>query len=211
MTKHPKFKIAVLISGGGTTLRNLIEKRDAGLLDVDIALVISSKPDAGGLQFARQAAIDFEVFDHQEFNKPEAISERIFAACRDAQIDLVVMGGFLRKVVIPDDFANRVVNIHPSLIPAFCGKGMYGMRVHRAVVEKGSPVSGCTVHFVDNQFDHGPIIAQESVSVGDSTAEQLQQLVFLAECDLYPKVIGFIARGEVKVVGDEVVVGGGSG
>lgn len=205
MSDDSTFRIAVLISGGGTTLRNLIKKKAAGGLLPEISLVISSSPDASGLEYASKADIPVEVFDFREFKTAPAISSRIFAACRKARVDLVVMGGFLRKVKIPEDFNHRVVNIHPSLIPAFCGQGMYGMRVHQAVIDKGAAVSGCTVHFVDNEFDHGPVIAQKSVVVGDSDADELQRQVFLAECDLYPRVINAIAQGKIRVVGDEVV------
>lgn len=202
-----RFTLAVLVSGGGTTLRNLIAWRQARRLQAEIELVISSKRDAGGLQFAEQAAIPATVFDYREYPDAGSLSEPVFAACRQRDIDLVVMGGFLRQVDIPADFENRVVNIHPSLIPAFCGAGMYGMRVHRAVLEKGARISGCTVHFVDNQYDHGPIIAQQSVPVlDDDSPETLAARVFDSECQLYPRVINAIAAGQVEVVGDEVLV-----
>lgn len=201
-----RFTIAVLISGSGTTLRNLISEREAGNLKVDIGLVISSKPDVGGIVFAKNASIPVKTFDHRHYSTAAALSDQIFPACRDALIDLVVMGGFLRKLNIPADFENRVINIHPSMIPAFCGKGMYGIRVHEAVIEKGSMLTGCTVHFVDNQFDHGPIIAQQTVRVnaGDSP-QTLAARVFRAECELYPRVINTIASGTIRVVGEEVI------
>ena len=110
------------------------------------------------------------------------------------------MGGFLRRVNVPDDFANRIINIHPSLIPVFSGKGYYGMRVHEAVIAAGAQQSGCTVHFVDNIYDHGPIIAQQSVPVlSDDTPQDLQRRVFEAECGLLPQVINLIAAGRVSV------------
>ncbi|MGI9516882.1 MAG: phosphoribosylglycinamide formyltransferase [Pirellulaceae bacterium] len=201
-----KFNVAVLISGGGTTLRNLIERQQADELDATIALVISSNSQAKGIHFAETAGIRVQVFDHREFTDPDSISNEIFTACREADIELVALGGFLRKLKIPNDFVNRVVNIHPSLIPAYCGAGMYGMRVHQAVIENGSPITGCTVHFVDNQFDHGPIIAQESVQVQkEESPEELAARVFELECELYPRVINAIARGEIRVDGDVVV------
>ena len=203
--EHP-FQIAVLISGGGTTLKNLIDQSSQGRLQAEIRLVISSNPQAGGLNYAATAGIETAVFNHRVYSNAEAISDEIFAACRNAEIDLIVMGGFLRKLVIPEDFTNRVVNIHPSLIPAYCGKGMYGMRVHAAVVEEGALLTGCTVHFVDNQYDHGPIIAQASLKVGDATPQALQRMVFEKECELYPAVVNAIATGQVTVTGDEVVV-----
>ena len=199
------FNISVMISGGGTTLKNLIERYDHGDLDAQIAQVISNKPDAGGLQYAADAGIDCEVVDHREYDSVESFSKAIFDAARGAGVDLVVMGGFLRRVVIPKDFVNRVINIHPSLIPAFCGKGNYGRRVHQAVVDYGCRVSGCTVHFVDDQYDHGPIIAQSTVEVkAEDSAESLAARVFEAECELYPRVINAIASGKVSTTGRRV-------
>ena len=206
MSDTRSFKIAVLISGGGTTLKNLIDVRSKGELVPQIRLVISSKPEAGGLAFAKQGNIESMVVDHRDYSSAEAISGPIFEACRQAEVDLVVMGGFLRKVEVPADFSNRVINIHPSLIPAFCGRGMYGMRVHEAVIDQGAALTGCTVHFVDNQYDHGPVIAQSSLVVQDASPQALQKKVFALECDLYPQVLNAIARGEVNVVGDEVFV-----
>jgi phosphoribosylglycinamide formyltransferase-1 len=113
---------------------------------------------------------------------------------------LVVMAGFLKHVPIPADFENRVINIHPSLIPAFCGHGMYGLKVHQAALDYGAKVSGCTVHFVDNQYDHGPIIGQWPVPVADDdTAETLQARVFAAECAAYPAVLAALAQGQISV------------
>jgi len=194
------FKITVLISGGGTTLKNLIEYRSANKLTAEIAMVISNNPGAGGLQFAATAEIPTQVINHRSYADLDAFSEAIFDPCRAAGSDLVVMGGFLRRVKIPTDFTNRVINIHPSLIPAFCGKGHYGSRVHQAVLDYGCKVSGCTVHFVDDHYDHGPIIAQETVLVqaGD-TAQTLARRIFAKECEIYPQVINAIAEGRVTV------------
>ena len=109
------------------------------------------------------------------------------------------MGGFLKHVLIPPDFENRVINIHPALIPAFCGQGMYGLRVHEAVLDYGAKVTGCTVHFVDNQYDHGPIILQRTVEVlPDDTPESLQARVFAAECEAYPEALRLLASGRVQ-------------
>ena len=199
------FSISVMISGGGTTLKNLIDRYDHGELDAQIAQVISNKSDAGGLQYAADAGIDCEIVDHREYDSVGSFSQAIFDAARGAGVDLVVMGGFLRRVAIPKDFENRVINIHPSLIPAFCGKGNYGRRVHQAVVDYGCRVSGCTVHFVDDQYDHGPIIAQSTVEVkAEDSAESLAARVFEAECELYPRVINAIASGKVSTTGRRV-------
>lgn len=188
--------IAVLISGGGTTLANLIRWREQqpavlGQTPFDIGLVVSSSATAAGLQFAERAGIPTEVvrFGSSEESR-ELASQSVFAACRAAGIQLVVLGGFLKHLTIPTDFDYRVINIHPSLIPAFAGHGYYGLRVHQAVLDYGCHVSGCTVHFVDNQYDHGPIIAQRVVTVEPQDgATTLQQRVFQVECELYPQVI----------------------
>jgi phosphoribosylglycinamide formyltransferase-1 len=186
--------IAVLISGGGTTLRNLIEKIQAGILPVEIRLVVSSNAAARGLEFAAAAGIPSLVVEKHKSLSPEAFSEAIFGPCRKAGAEYVVMGGFLKHVLIPPDFERRVLNIHPALLPAFGGKGMYGLRVHEAVLAAKCGESGCTVHFVDNQYDHGPVILQKTVPVlpGD-TPESLQARVFAAECEVYPAVLRALA------------------
>jgi phosphoribosylglycinamide formyltransferase 1 len=204
-TRTQPFRIAVLISGGGTTLKNLIEKIQGGCLRVEIALVVSSSPAARGLQFAADAGIPAEVVEAKRFATQEAFSDCLFAHCRKAAADLVVMAGFLKRVTIPADFANRVVNIHPGLIPAFCGQGFYGHHVHQAVLDYGAKLSGCTVHFADNQYDHGPVILQRAVPVlDDDTAETLAARVFEAECAAFPEAIQLIADGRVRLEGRKV-------
>jgi phosphoribosylglycinamide formyltransferase 1 len=202
MAERITFRIAVLISGGGTTLRNLIDKIDAGLLPVEIGLVISSSPGARGLQFARDANIPSAVVERKAFADQDAFSREIFDRCRGAKTDLVVMAGFLKRVTIPEDFSFRVVNIHPALIPAFCGEGFYGHHVHEAVLNYGAKLTGCTVHFADNQYDHGPVIVQRSVPVlDDDTPETLAARVFEAECEAYPEALRLIATGRVALEG----------
>jgi phosphoribosylglycinamide formyltransferase-1 len=198
-------RIAVLISGGGTTLNNLIEKIDAGSLDVEIRLVVSSTPKAGGLQYAEEAGIPVEVVVRKDFGSQDEFSEAIFGRCREVGVELVALGGFLKRVTVPEDFANRMVNIHPALIPSFCGERMYGHFVHEAVLEYGAKLSGCTVHFADNQYDHGPVILQKAVPVlDDDTPDMLAARVFVAECEAYPEALGLIAAGRVSVVGRRV-------
>jgi formyltetrahydrofolate-dependent phosphoribosylglycinamide formyltransferase len=195
----------VLISGGGTTLRNLLEKIAAGTLNVRVRLVISSSADARGLQYAKEADIPARVVNPRTYASPEEFSEAIFESCREAQVEIVVMGGFLKHVLIPADFENRVVNIHPALIPAFCGKGYYGSRVHTAVLEYGAKISGCTVHFADNEYDHGPIILQKTVPVlDDDTPESLAGRVFERECEAYPEALNLLAAGRLRVEGRRV-------
>jgi phosphoribosylglycinamide formyltransferase-1 len=189
MSERP-LPIAVLISGGGTTLRNLIERIAAGTLPAEIRLVISSSPTARGLEFAREASIRTLVVEKKKSSSNEDFSRAIFEPCRAAGVKYVVMGGFLKHVLIPPDFENRVLNIHPALLPAFGGKGMYGLKVHQAVLDSGAKTSGCTVHFVNNEYDHGPIIAQREVEVlPDDTAETLQARVFVSERELYPEAL----------------------
>ena len=199
------FRIAVLISGGGTTLKNLIEKIRAGYLHVQIALVVSSSPNARGLQFAHDAGIPTAVVEPKCFASQEEFSRAILDPCRAAHVDLVVMAGFLKRVTIDGDFANRVTNIHPGLVPAFCGHGFYGHHVHQAVIDYGAKLSGCTIHFADNQYDHGPVILQRAVPVlNDDTADTLAARVFAAECEAYPEAIQLIAQGRVRVEGRKV-------
>lgn len=201
-----RIRLAVLISGGGTTLRNLIEKIAAGELPAEIVKVISSTDQAGGLDHARNFGLPWEVVDWKALSVGEA-SRRVFESCRASRVQLVVLAGFLKMIVIPPDFEHRVVNIHPALIPAFCGKGFYGRKVHEAVLAYGAKLSGCTVHFADNEYDHGPIILQEVVPVlDDDTPETLAGRVFQAECRAYPVAIRWIAENRVRVEGTRVRV-----
>jgi formyltetrahydrofolate-dependent phosphoribosylglycinamide formyltransferase len=201
------FSIAVLISGGGTTLRNLLEKMSAGRLTLEIALVVASSSKAGGLRFAREANIPEIVLEIKNFADQESYSNAVFDECRRRDVDLVVMGGFLKRLTIPADFANRVVNIHPGLIPAFCGQGYYGHHVHEAVLEYGAKLSGCTVHFADNEYDHGPVILQKAVPVEeDDTPDTLAARVFEAECEAYPQALQLLAERRIKLEGRKVRV-----
>jgi phosphoribosylglycinamide formyltransferase-1 len=208
-------RIVVLISGGGTTLKNLLAVKAAGKLDVEIALVISSNAKAAGLAIAESAGIPTVVLARGAFADDDTYSRAMFDACRATAAAWVVMGGFLTYVPIPPDYENRVLNIHPALIPAFCGKGFYGHHVHQAVLEYGAKLSGCTIHFVDNQYDHGPIILQKTVPVlDDDTPESLAARVFAAECEAYPEALRLLTSGKVRVEGRKVVVerrGQGSG
>ena len=202
-----KLRLVVLISGGGTTLKNLLEKIAASQLAAEILLVISSNPRARGLAIAEAAGIATRTVDRKLFATHDAYSEAVFAACRAAGADWVVMGGFLTYLPIPPDFENRVLNIHPALIPAFCGQGFYGQHVHEAVLEYGAKISGCTVHFVDNQYDHGPIILQKVVPVLDyDTPDTLAARVFQAECAAYPEALRLLGSGKVALDGRRVAV-----
>jgi phosphoribosylglycinamide formyltransferase-1 len=173
----------------------LIEKVREGALPAEIRLVISSNPAARGLHYAREAGIPTLVVEKKKSASEEAFSEAIFGPCRGAGVQYVVMGGFLKHVLIPPDFEGRVINIHPALLPAFGGKGMYGIRVHQAVLAAGARTTGCTVHYVDNEYDHGPAILQVPVNVQpNDTPEALQARVFAAECEAYPRALCLLAK-----------------
>jgi phosphoribosylglycinamide formyltransferase-1 len=214
MSQQPhaaQMNLAVLISGSGRTLKNFIDLAAEGELPIDIRLVISSSAQAGGLKFATEAGIPTLVIRRNDsptgVGGDKLYGDAIFSACRDAGVDFVAMAGFLKLAPLPDDFVGRVVNIHPALIPAFCGHGMYGHRVHQAVLDAGVRVTGCTVHFVDNEYDHGPIIWQQPVPVfDDDTADTLAARVFEVEKEAYPHVLRLLAAGRVKLEGRQVTI-----
>ncbi|HET6883226.1 MAG TPA: phosphoribosylglycinamide formyltransferase [Pirellulales bacterium] len=206
--RRSPLQLVLLLSGGGTTLRNLIEQIRAGQLDAKIERVISSNPQAAGLHYAHDAGIETKIIERRGAGDDETFSRTVFDACREVDCHVAVMGGFLKFVTIPHDFEWRVVNIHPALIPAFCGQGFYGHHVHQAVLDYGAKISGCTVHFVDNQYDHGPIILQRTVEVlDDDTAETLAARVFEAECAAYPEALRRIASGRLRASGRRVTLG----
>ena len=188
-------QLAVLLSGSGRTLENLLERIDGGTLPASVAAVVSSRADVRGARIAERAGVPVRVLPPGG-QGVDRWSESIFAACREARADLVVMAGFLHLVRIPPDFAGRVINIHPSLLPAFGGRGFHGMNVHRAVLERGCTVSGCTVHLVDDEYDHGRVLLQQAVPVlSDDSPESLAARVFAAECQTLPEAIHRIAAG----------------
>jgi phosphoribosylglycinamide formyltransferase 1 len=198
-------RLGVLVSGGGSNLANLLKCRDGGLLKAEFPLVIASRSDCGGLQIARNAGIRAEVVLRKSFKDTDEFSARIFNLLREAEVDLVVLAGYLCLLRVPPDFVNRVMNVHPSLIPAFCGKGLYGVKVHEAVLARGAKVSGCTVHFADNLYDHGPIIVQKTVPVlEDDTPQTLAGRVFQAECAAYFEAIRLFADARLVVTESRV-------
>lgn len=182
-------RLAVLLSGSGRTLDNLLSEIAAGRLAACIDVVVSNKPGVRGLAIAERAGVPTHVVPRGDLSLADW-SRQIFDMCRAVQADLIVMAGFLQLIEIPADYAGRVINIHPSLLPAFGGHGFHGMHVHRAVLARGCTVSGCTVHLVDNEYDHGPILLQKTVPVlADDTADSLAARVFAAECVALPEVI----------------------
>src|SRR6516165_7440579 len=207
MNRDQPIRLAVLVSGGGTTLQNLLDRCRDGRLAAQVVQVISSHAGVFALERARQAGIPSAVVNRKEAGSAAEFSRRIFDLCRQTRADLVCMAGFLQLLPIPDDFLGRVMNIHPALIPAFCGKGFYGNRVHEAVLAAGVKVTGCTVHLADNQYDHGPIILQRPVPVlDDDTPDTLAARVFEEECEAYPEAIRLFAAGRLRVEGRRVRV-----
>lgn len=203
----PMEKMAVLISGTGRTLRNILDKIEAHSLHAQVVLVIASSSKASGTIFAEKANIPFKVMTHKSYPSDEAYSEAIFSECRSAGVGLVVLGGWLKRLVVPHDYEHRVVNIHPSLIPSFCGHGFFGHHVHEAALKYGVKLSGCTIHFVDNEYDHGAVILQSAVPVMfDDTPDSLAARVFQAECDAYPQALEALISGRVCVKGRSVKV-----
>lgn len=203
----PAFPIAVLLSGQGRTLANLLAAIERGELPVTIRCVIGSKPGILGLTVAANAGIPCHVITRKAFTGTEAFSDAIWETLAPYGVQLVVHAGFLQKLLVPPEWAGRVINIHPSLLPSFGGTGMYGHHVHEAVIAHGCKVSGCTAHICDDAYDAGPIIAQRCVPVrDDDTPETLADRVFAAECDLYPTVIRAFAEGRIQQDGRRVTI-----
>ena len=204
-------RIAVLVSGGGTNLQAIIDSINEGrITNTEICLVYSNNPKAYAIERAKKAGIPYVVKSPKEFENRQEFNEALLQILKDADPDLIVLAGCL--VVIPKEvvraFEGRIINIHPSLIPSFCGTGFYGLKVHEKVLERGARVSGATVHFVDEGTDTGPIILQKPVMVrDDDTAETLQRRIMeQAEWKIMPMAIDLIANNKVKVEGNKVVI-----
>jgi len=183
----------VLISGTGRTLANLIAKIAAGALEAEIVAVVSSRAGVRGVEIADAAGIPTSVVQRKSYANDAAFSAAIYHELAPYQPDLIICAGFLKRLVVTPEWEGRILNIHPCLIPESqaAGAGFYGDRVHQAVLESGAILSGATVHIVDNEYDHGPVVLKETVPVlpGDTPAD-LAQRVFALECDLYPRAIG---------------------
>lgn len=203
--------IAVLVSGGGTNLEAIIENlKQEQVSNVKVSVVISNKSDAYALERAKNHGIPSVCISPRAYETKDKFSEVLLHTLREYQVDLVVLAGYL--VIVPKQviraYENRIINIHPSLIPSFCGDGYYGLKVHEAVLARGCRVTGATVHFVDEGTDTGPILLQQAVEVeqGD-TKEILQRRVMeQAEWKILPRAIRLIADGKVKVVDQKVVM-----
>lgn len=200
-TSGKKLRLAIMLSGGGTTMLNIQKEIDAGNLDAQIVTVISSRSDVKGVQRARDIGIEPVIIRKRDFSDIDSFSEAIASVLRENNIELAVQAGWLCLWKIPEDFTNRVMNIHPSLLPSFGGKGMWGHHVHEAVLKAGCKVSGCTVHFCTNEYDKGPIIVQKGCKAKASdSVDELAKRVFKQECLAYPEAIRLFAQGKIAVI-----------
>lgn len=189
-------KAAVLLSGSGRTLANLLAKIAAGELDLEIAAVVASRPGVRGLEIAHEHGIATAVFRRKDFESIKEHNGAINGWLESFGVQMVILAGYLCFYIQPEGFAGPVVNIHPALLPRYGGKGFYGDKVHEAVLAAGDRETGCTVHLVDDQYDHGRILGQQRVPVlpGDDV-HALAGRVFAAECELYPRVLAELAAG----------------
>ena len=204
-------KIAVLVSGGGTNLQALIDAEQRGELgNGKITLVIASKPGVYALERAKNANIEGKVLARKDYESISAYSKALADTMTEAGIDLVVLAGFLTIIdeQVYEAFPNRIINVHPALIPSFCGKGFYGLHVHEAALEKGVKVSGATVHIVTPECDAGPIILQRAVEVReDDTPETLQKRIMeQAEWKILPEAVKLFCDGRISVENNKVYI-----
>ncbi|HEX5167465.1 MAG TPA: phosphoribosylglycinamide formyltransferase [Thermomicrobiales bacterium] len=193
-----RLQVAVFLSGTGRTLENLLALRDVGELEIDIPVVISSRAGVRGVEIAMAAGIETHVVRRRDYPTPAAMSARIRELLAPHRIDLILLAGFLSQLEILPEWEGRMLNIHPSLLPLFGGRGLYGSRVHEAVLASGMQVTGCTVHLVNADYDAGPIVLQRSLPIlADDTPETLGARVFALECELYPEAIRLFAEGRL--------------
>lgn len=200
------FKIAVLASGGGTDFQSIIDAVENKELNIKIEMLIASKDNIYAIERAKKHGIETHVVTRKEYK--EKSSDKILEFVKD-KVDLIVLAGFLSILdgKILDEFENRIINIHPSLIPSFCGPGMYGLKVHEAAIEYGVKYSGCTVHYVNSKVDGGAILLQEAVPVYfEDNAETLQKRILEKEHILLPKAIKLISEGKVEFVNNKIKI-----
>ena len=206
-------KIAVLVSGGGTNLQALIDAEKRGEIGSGkISLVVSSKPDVYALQRAEQNGIPSKVLSRKEYSSACDYSKALADLLTKEKIDLVVLAGFLTIIdeQVYQKFPNKIINVHPALIPSFCGKGYYGLKVHEAALEKGVKISGATVHIVTPECDAGPIILQKAVEVKECDTPETLQRRIMEECEwkILPKAVQLFCDGKITVKDDKVFVKG---
>ena len=205
MQNKKKLRLAALLSGSGTTLQNFIDLSETGSLPADVAVVISSRPGVFGLERAAKHDIPAHVVDRKDYADTPSFSAAINDILDEAEVDLVCLCGFLSLWLPGERYRMKVLNVHPALIPAFCGKGFYGHHVHEAVLEYGVRITGATVHFADDEYDSGPIILQKAVPVeDDDTADTLAERVQAAEREIYPQAVALFAEGRLQLEGRRV-------
>ena len=198
----PPLRVGVLLSGNGTSLENLCEEIDAGRVPAEVVVVISSRSGAMGLERARARGIPAVAVPRRKLRDIDVFNDALHAELAKYDVDLVCLLGFLSLFQIRGRYEGRCINVHPALVPAFSGKGFYGARVYRAVLEKGVKLTGATVHISDDAYDQGPIIAQEAVPVlEDDTPESLAERVQEAERRLVPQVVRWFAEGRIRIEG----------
>lgn len=203
----PVPRLAVFLSGGGTTLQNLLDRQAAGALAGVVACVASDRDGVAGLDRAAKAGVPATVARRKDHPGRESFSAALAGFAESHGADLICLAGFLQLLAVPPRWENRVINIHPSLLPSFGGKGCHGAHVHQAVLDAGCKVSGCTVHLATNEYDRGPILVQKAVPVHpDDTASTLAARVFSAECEAYPEAIALLASGRVSVEANRAVI-----
>ena len=196
-------RLGILLSGGGRTMLNIKKEIDAGRLNAEIAVVISSRSTVAGVQRAKQAGLEVAIVRKKDYADLEQFSKRIEQVLESAKADLVIQAGWLCLWHIPQQYTNRVMNIHPALLPSFGGQGMWGHHVHEAVLSSGCKVSGCTVHFCTNEYDKGPIIVQRCCEVNENDdADLLAERVFEQECIAYPQAIKLFCQDRISVQGN---------
>jgi len=201
------YPVAVLLSGSGTTLENFFVLKEEGKLNIDVKVVISSRPDAYGIERAKQRGVPTHVFRRKDYKSVKDYTAAVFEPIRKSGAKLVLLAGFMVQIGVPADFKNRILNIHPALIPAFCGKGLYGHLVHEAVIESGVKITGCTVHFIDEEYDHGAIVLQKPVPVMfEDTPDTLAERVQAEERKAYPEAVRLFIEGRLEIINGRVKV-----
>ena len=200
-------KLGIMISGGGRTMVNIADQIKRGELDAEIVCVICSRSDISGIERARELGFEPMIIRKKDFADNESFSKKIYQTLEQAKAELILQCGWMCFWQVPAELDGKVMNIHPSLLPMFGGQGMYGHHVHEALVERGCKISGCTVHFVTNEYDAGPIIVQRSCQIhADDSADAVAEKVFKQECQAYPAAIRLYASGKLQVVDGKVFI-----
>lgn len=207
--KESGLKITVFASGTGSNFISIVDAIDDGTLKAEVAGVISNNPDAGAIEFAKNRCFNWAVVNKKRYPDTEEHDNKLMSLLQEWKTDLIVLAGYMKKIptCIVAKFKNKILNIHPALLPSFGGKGMYGMHVHETVIDYGVKYSGVTVHLVDNEFDSGPIVLQQTVPVfDDDTPEKLQKRILIEEHKIYNKAIQLFAENRIEMSGRRVVV-----